>query len=90
MEINNVIDEVYSRFEISDNGEVLGELSYDVPFDDRLVIKHTAVSAEYSGRGFGKKLIKEVVSYAKEKNLEIVPVCSYAAKMKMEHPELFE
>ncbi|MEQ8359984.1 MAG: GNAT family N-acetyltransferase [Cytophagales bacterium] len=90
MEINNVIDEVYSRFEISDDGEVLGELSYDIPFDDRLVIKHTSVSPEYSGRGFGKKLIKEVVNYAKEKNLEVVPVCSYAAKMKLEHPELYQ
>ncbi|QNL22303.1 N-acetyltransferase [Hyphobacterium sp. CCMP332] len=90
MEINNVIDEVYSRFEISDDGEVLGELSYDIPFDDRLVIKHTSVSPEYSGRGLGKKLIKEVVNYAKEKNLAVVPVCSYAAKMKTEHPELYE
>ncbi len=90
MEINKVIDEVYSRFEISENGNVVGELVYDVPFDDRLVIKHTSISPEFGGKGLGKELIKEVVAFAKERNLEIVPVCSYAVKMKCDHPELYQ
>ena len=90
MEIKNVIDDVYSRFEISEKGKVFGELAYDTPFEDRLVIKHTSVSPDAAGKGFGKELIKAVVAYARERNLEIVPVCSYAAKMKNDHPELFE
>ena len=90
MEIRNVIDDIYSRFEISDKGKVIGELAYDVPFDDRLVIKHTSVSTDYAGQGVGKLLIQETVRYAKEKELEIVVVCSYAVKMKNKHPELFE
>lgn len=90
MEIKNVIDEVYSRFEVAEDGERVGELAYDVPFNNRLVIKHTTVSPEHSGKGIGKELLKEVVAYAKERNLEVVPVCSYAAKMKRDHPELFD
>lgn len=90
MEIRNVIDDVYSRFEISDNGKVIGEMVYDVPFDDRLIIKHTSVSTEYTGQGVGKLLIQETVKYAKEKGLELVVVCSYAVRMKDKHPELFD
>ena len=61
-----------------------------LPFDDRLVIKHTSVSTDYAGQGVGKLLIQETVRYAKEKELKIVVVCSYAVKMKNKHPELFE
>ena len=90
MEIRNITDDLGSRFEVVENGEVLGELVYDIPFPDRLIIKHTAVSISAKGKGYGKDLIKAAVELANQKSLEVVPVCAFAVKMKMEHPELYE
>ena len=78
------------RFEALQDGKVVGELVYDIPFEDRLIIKHTAVSNSVAGQGVGKDLILAVVALAKERNLEVVPVCSFAVKMKQEHPELYD
>lgn len=90
MEIKNVVDNVYSRFEIWEDGKAVGELAYDTSYQDRLIIKHTSVLPSVEGKGYGKALIKEAVKLASESGLEIVTVCSYAAKMKKDHPELFQ
>ena len=90
MDIRNITDDLGTRFEIEENGEVMGELVYDIPFPDRLIIKHTAVSHKAKGKGFGKELIRAAVELANEKSLEVVPVCAFAVRIKQEHPELFE
>ncbi|MBO3800529.1 MAG: N-acetyltransferase [Candidatus Brockarchaeota archaeon] len=43
---------------------------------------------EYRGMGLASKLMDEVVKFALEKNLKIVPICSYAQHYMDKHQEL--
>ncbi len=46
--------------------------------DNIIVIDHTIVDPRLRGQGIAGELIKKVVEMAREENLKIVPVCSYA------------
>ena len=43
-----------------------------------IVIDHTIVDPSLRGQGIASLLLKKVVDMAREENLKIVPVCSYA------------
>ncbi|AIO18552.1 Acetyltransferase (GNAT) family protein [Candidatus Izimaplasma bacterium HR1] len=43
-----------------------------------IVIDHTIVDPSLRGQGIAGLLIKKVVEMARQENLKIVPVCSYA------------
>lgn len=45
--------------------------------DKKLTIFHTKVAPEFGGRGFAKLLLDQLVSYAREKELKIIPLCTY-------------
>ncbi len=44
-------------------------------------IVHTGVREEYGGRGLARKLVDCVVTAARERNVKIIPSCSYAEKV---------
>lgn len=56
-------------------------------FEDEnvIAIDHTFVSPELRGQNVAANLLQEVVAYAKENKLKIIPICSYAVK-KMSRP----
>jgi predicted GNAT family acetyltransferase len=56
----------------------------------RLTVFHTEVSPEFEGRGFAKLLLEKLVSYAKEKDLRIVPLCPYVNVQFRRHPAQYE
>lgn len=55
--------------------------------DHKLTVYHTEVDEEYSGRGFAKLLLEKLVSYARENDLKIVPLCPYVFAQFKRHPE---
>lgn len=56
----------------------------------RLTVFHTEVDPEFEGRGFAKLLLEKLVSYAKEKELKIVPLCPYVNMQFKRHPAQYE
>jgi predicted GNAT family acetyltransferase len=56
----------------------------------RLTVFHTEVSPEFEGRGFAKLLLNQLVSYAKEKDLKIIPLCPYVSLQFRRHPAEYE
>jgi predicted GNAT family acetyltransferase len=59
-------------------GEVTAEITYYWNDDDTITIDHTYVNSEKHERGSGKKLIEAVIALARDNNLKIIPVCSFA------------
>lgn len=43
-----------------------------------IIVDHTFVDPSLRGQGIAGKLMKKVVDMAREENLKVVPVCSYA------------
>lgn len=69
------------RFEARDDKKFAGKLNYTLKDENTLVIDHTEVDPGFQGEGVGMDLVKEVAEYARENNMKIIPVCSYAQKV---------
>jgi len=74
------------RFFIRKNDIDLAEMTW-VSNDTIMVIDHTEVSDELKGQGIGKKLILKGIEYAREHDLKIEPLCSYAYHVIHRNPE---
>lgn len=58
-----------------------------VPYgEDRIIVDHTYVSDRLSGQGIGKRLLQELVEWARKENKKIIPQCSFV-KAQMEKNE---
>jgi hypothetical protein len=66
-----------ARFELH-SGESMARLDYRLQ-NRTIALLHTEVPPELAGRGVGAKLVKAALEYARESNLTVVPLCSYAA-----------
>lgn len=70
------------RFFIMLTEEMLGaEITYIWNDSTHFTIDHTWVDEFYRGQGVAKKLFDAVIAFAREKNVKIIPVCSYAVAM---------
>ena len=61
-------------------------LKYDIK-DGKMFIEETYTPPEYRGRGLATKLMEAALKYAEERNLKIVPKCSFAEVYFKKHPE---
>ena len=66
-----------NRFELH-SGESMARLDYRLQ-NRTIVIVHTEVPPELTGRGVGAQLVKAALEHARESDLTVVPLCSYAA-----------
>ncbi|KQT33052.1 acetyltransferase [Chryseobacterium sp. Leaf405] len=57
---------------------------------DKLTVYHTEVDEEYAGKGFAKILLEKLVSYARENDLKIVPLCPYVHAQFKRNPEEYK
>lgn len=68
-----------NKFYIGESEEnILARITWKDGGNQIIVIDHTIVDPSLRGQGIAGKLIKKVVEMAREENLKIVPVCSYA------------
>ena len=77
-----------SRFEVAFGGQTaFAEYYLD---GDRMIFTHTEVPKRFRGRGIAKQLVLAGFETATKRNLKIVPLCSYVARVLGEHPEFRE
>ena len=75
----------HQKFYIGDSEESpIAEITFKQKDEQTIIADHTYVSDELRGQGVAGKLLKELIAYAREEDVKIVPVCSYVQK-KMEH-----
>lgn len=77
-------------FYIEKDGDIVAELTYKLMDNGIMTLDHTETDPEMEGKGLASKLIKHSVDYAREKNLKIDPLCSYAARQFERHEEYQE
>jgi len=76
------------RFESWIDGK-LAKLDY-IQDGKNFVITHVGVHPEQRGQGIAGRIVQVSLEYAKEKDLRVVPMCSYAAAYIRRHPEYVE
>ena len=55
--------------------------------DDRIALTHTIVPEEMEGQGVGTRLVQGVLDDARERQLKVVPVCSFVRHFIEKHPD---
>jgi predicted GNAT family acetyltransferase len=74
------------RYEISVGSTLAGFDKYSVrPY--RVIITHTEVFDEFEGEGLAGKVIKFALDDIRARDLEVVPLCPFAAAYIDKHPE---
>jgi len=60
------------------DGKQVGEMHYNVADEHKIIIDHTEVDEAEEGHGIGKKLLGELVSFVRSKQIKVVPQCTFA------------
>jgi hypothetical protein len=55
-----------------------------------ILFPHTEVPAAMEGQGIGSALVKAGLAFAREKELKVMPVCTFFAGYIARHPETHE
>lgn len=76
-------------FFIKEDGKQLALMTYKLAADNILVILHTEVDESLKGQSVGGKLVDAAVNYARENNLHIKPLCTFAKAVMDKKKELY-
>ena len=77
-----------SRYELRLGDRLIGEAVYRRPQDDdRIAITHVEIEPALQGRGYGGRLVDEVLRDVDRQRLGVIPVCPFVAYYIDEHPE---
>ena len=60
------------------NDNFLAHITYVFEKENVIAVDHTFVSPELRGKAIAAKLLTEVVKMAREEDLKVIPICSYA------------
>lgn len=70
------------------DGKEAGKIYYSLTGETGLIISHTEVPKYFSGQSIGKKLVMQVVEFARENNLKILPLCPFAKSIFEKNPSI--
>ncbi|PRD48457.1 GNAT family N-acetyltransferase [Sphingobacterium haloxyli] len=79
-------DGIYGEVQLFSDDEKVGKMDISVA-DGKLRVYHTEVDVEHEGKGFAKLLLNQLVSYARESSLRIIPLCPYVLAQFKRYPE---
>lgn len=76
------------KFFVGDNSSnTLAEVHYVPSGTSRLIADHTHVDDSLRGEGVGQKLVAELVAYARENELTIIPLCPFVKSQFEKTPD---
>jgi uncharacterized protein len=86
IEIKQIDSGTKGYFAAFDGEKEAGRMSYTFAGETRMILDHTEVSDEYRGQNIGKRILMEVVEYARQNKIKIIPLCPFAKSVfdKME------
>ena len=87
MEIQHKDDGKKGKFFIEAEGKTLAELAYVWAGTDKVIIEHTEVDESLKGKNIGKILVEHAVSFARQKQIKILPLCPFAKSVFDKSPQ---
>ena len=76
------------EFVLRIDGERLGYLEFTRPEVGLMRIEYVEVSPELRGKGFGRQLVAKAIEFARDADLRVVPICSYARAVIQRDPAM--
>jgi len=68
-------------FKLDEDGRRVAEISYVWNTAHEIIANHTWVDHSLRGQGTAREMLDVLVEYAREKQLKIIPSCSYVEVM---------
>lgn len=90
MEIKQTDDGKHGQFAALDNNQQAGLMTYTWAGETKMIIDHTEVNPEFSGKGVGKRLVMAAVEYARHQGIKILPLCPFAKSIFLKDKELHD
>lgn len=82
MTITKEEQDTKGRFVAVEDGEELGEMTYSVANEGKLlIVDHTSVNEGHEGKGVGKKLFNHLVDTVRTEGRKVMPLCPFAKAM---------
>jgi uncharacterized protein len=78
-------NEAERRFELAVDGR-MAFLEYRLD-GKTLTLTHAEVPEEFEGRGYGSRLVKLTLQYARDEGFSVMPDCSFVRSYFERHPE---
>jgi predicted GNAT family acetyltransferase len=78
IEIKQIDQGTKGYFVASDAEHEAGRITYTFAGNSKIIIDHTEVNNAYRGQNIGKRILMEVVNYARENKIKIIPLCPFA------------
>ncbi len=78
MEIKHFEKAQKGSFYIEENGTLIAKMTYSFASSSKMIIQDTQVSEGLRGRGVGNLLVDAAVSYSRDKQIKIIPLCPFA------------
>jgi predicted GNAT family acetyltransferase len=73
-------------FFVEDEGRRLAQLTYTMA-GKKVILDHTEVDDALRGTGTGRKLVAAAVEWAREEELQVLPLCPFARSVFDQSPE---
>lgn len=74
------------HFFINDDKEQLAEMSISVA-GNNMTVYHTEVIPKAEGTGLAKKLLTEMVNYARKNTLKVIALCPFVSQQLKKHAD---
>lgn len=74
---------------VNEEGNQIGEITWETLADGTMAINHTGVNSDYRGQNLARKLLDAAVAKARNEHKKISPVCPYVQK-QFEKDDTFE
>lgn len=78
IEIKQIESGTKGFFGAFDGETEAGRMTYTFVGATKLIIDHTEVSDLYKGQNIGKRILMELVKYARENKIKVIPLCPFA------------
>ena len=78
IEIKQIDQDTKGYFVASDSEHEAGRITYTFAGNSKIIIDHTEVSDAYRRQNIGKRILMEIVEYARENKIKIIPLCPFA------------
>ncbi|HHZ02271.1 MAG TPA: N-acetyltransferase [Tissierellia bacterium] len=77
----------YTSFYLGEVRDPLAEIRITYRDENIIAAESTKVSETLKGQGVGRKLVEELVNYARKENKKIIPICPFVLATFEKTPE---
>ena len=78
IEIKQIESGTKGYFGAYDGEKEAGRMSYTFAGETKMILDHTEVNNAYRGQNIGKRILMEIVEFARQNKIKILPLCPFA------------